>query len=253
MLKSDTIKYEITESEKSLDSVRSKNLILKEEFRANIAKLKEFKDKITLSEELIYNNSLNNLETALSQINDAEQVDATVYSSNLLNKAYSHYKKASDNHRIGNYEQSVADSEQSIEFAKQALEQSSNKYRVKESLKNNLTNIFGFTSDNTQGYITLSSEEIFSPQSSSIRFDLYPSLDKIAGIIKNHEDLNIEIKAYNNSFKSSSKNINLSNKQRETIKGYLISKGINESAFIYKEYKSKEITNERKIEIILNN
>ena len=253
LLRSYLIKAKTAELENNLDSIRSKNLILKEEFRKNIAKLKQFKDNTTLSEELIYNNSLNNLESALSLINDAEKVDATVYSSNLLNKAYTHYQKASDNHNKGHYEESATYSEQSIEFAKQALQQSTNKYKEKENLRSNLSDIFGFTSDSVNSSIILSSEEVFSPQSSSIRFDLYPSLDKIAGTIKDYEDLKIEVKLYNNSFKSSNKNMALSNKQKDTIIGYLISKGINEKAFIEKKYTTKEITKQRKIEIILNN
>ena len=220
---------------------------------AMFSKLKQFKDNTNLSEELIYNNSPNNLESALSLINDAEKVDATVYSSNLLNKAYTHYQKASDNHNKGHYEESATYSEQSIEFAKQALQQSTNKYKEKENLRSNLSDIFGFTSDSVNSSIILSSEDVFSPQSSSIRFDLYPSLDKIAGTIKDYEDLKIEVKLYNNSFKSSNKNMALSNKQKDTIIGYLISKGINEKAFIEKKYTTKEITKQRKIEIILNN
>ncbi len=253
LLRSYLIKAKTAELENNLASIRSKNLILKEEFRNNIAKLKQFKDNTTLSEELIYNNSLNNLESALSLINDAEKVDATVYSSNLLNKAYTHYQKASDNHNKGHYEESATYSEQSIEFAKQALQQSTNKYKEKENLRSNLSDIFGFTSDSVNSSIILSSEDVFSPQSSSIRFDLYPSLDKIAGTIKDYEDLKIEVKLYNNSFKSSNKNMALSNKQKDTIIGYLISKGINEKAFIEKKYTTKEITKQRKIEIILNN
>lgn len=253
LLRSYLIKAKTAELENNLASIRSKNLILKEEFRKNIANLKQFKDNTTLSEELIYNNSLNNLESALSLINDAEKVDATVYSSNLLNKAYTHYQKASDNHNKGHYEESATYSEQSIEFAKQALQQSTNKYKEKENLRSNLSDIFGFTSDSVNSSIILSSEDVFSPQSSSIRFDLYPSLDKIAGTIKDYEDLKIEVKLYNNSFKSSNKNRALSNKQKDTIIGYLISKGINEKAFIEKKYTTKEITKQRKIEIILNN
>jgi len=253
LLRSYLIKAKTAELENNLASIRSKNLILKEEFRNNIAKLKQFKDNTTLSEELIYNNSLNNLESTLSLINDAEKVDATVYSSNLLNKAYTHYQKASDNHNKGHYEESATYSEQSIEFAKQALQQSTNKYKEKENLRSNLSDIFGFTSDSVNSSIILSSEDVFSPQSSSIRFDLYPSLDKIAGTIKDYEDLKIEVKLYNNSFKSSNKNMALSNKQKDTIIGYLISKGINEKAFIEKKYTTKEITKQRKIEIILNN
>lgn len=253
LLRSYLIKAKTAELENNLASIRSKNLILKEEFRKNIAKLKQFKDNTTLSEELIYNNSLNNLESSLSLINDAEKVDATVYSSNLLNKAYTHYQKASDNHNKGHYEESATYSEQSIEFAKQALQQSTNKYKEKENLRSNLSDIFGFTSDSVNSSIILSSEDVFSPQSSSIRFDLYPSLDKIAGTIKDYEDLKIEVKLYNNSFKSSNKNMALSNKQKDTIIGYLISKGINEKAFIEKKYTTKEITKQRKIEIILNN
>ncbi len=253
LLRSYLIKAKTAELENNLASIRSKNLIIKEEFRNNIAKLKQFKDNTTLSEELIYNNSLNNLESALSLINDAEKVDATVYSSNLLNKAYTHYQKASDNHNKGHYEESATYSEQSIEFAKQALQQSTNKYKEKENLRSNLSDIFGFTSDSVNSSIILSSEDVFSPQSSSIRFDLYPSLDKIAGTIKDYEDLKIEVKLYNNSFKSSNKNMALSNKQKDTIIGYLISKGINEKAFIEKKYTTKEITKQRKIEIILNN
>ena len=253
LLRSYLFKASRTELENNLVSIRSKNRKVKEQFKDNVSRLKQFKDNITLSEELIYNNSLNNLESALSQINDAQKVDATIYSSNLLNKAHAHYQKASDNHNKGHYEESAIDSEQSIEFAKQALQQSTNKYKEKENLKSNLSDIFGFTSDSVNSSIILSSEEVFSPQSSSIRFDLYPSLDKIAGTIKDYEDLKIEVKLYNNSFKSSNKNMALSNKQKDTIIGYLISKGINEKAFIDKKYTTKEITKQRKIEIILNN
>jgi outer membrane protein OmpA-like peptidoglycan-associated protein len=252
LLRSYLINAKTAELETNLVSIRSENRKLKEQFKDNVSRLKQFKDKITLSNELIYNNSLNNLESALSQINDAEQVDATIYSSNLLNQAYTHYQKASEYHKKGDYEQSVIDSEQSLEFAKQAFEQSLDKYRAKENLTNHLTNIFGFTTDNINSAITLSSKEIFSPQSSTIRFDIYPSLDKIAGIIKNYEDLKIEVKAYNDSFKSSKKNMDLSNTQKEIIKGYFISKGINERSFIEKKYTTKEITNQRKIEIILD-
>jgi len=252
LLRSHIIKAKIAESENNLASIKSKNTKLKEEFRENIAQLKQFNDQITLSKELIYNNSLDNLESALSHINDAEQVDSTIYSSSFLNEAYIHYQKAMDNHKTGNYEESVIDSEQSVEFSKKAFRESSNKYKEKESLSNNLSNIFGFVLDNINNSITLSSQEIFSPQSSSIRFDLYPSLDKIVDIIINYQDLKIEVKAYNNSFTNSKKNLDLSYEQSKTIKSYLVSKGINKEAFIEKKYMTKDIANQRKIEIILN-
>lgn len=247
------IKSKTKELENDLNSIQSKNLKLQDEFRDNVSRLKQFKDKVILSNELIYNNSLNNLESAQSSISDAEQVDATIYSSNLLNKAHSHYEKASDNHKQGNYEQSVIESEQSIEFAKQAHKQAVDNHRKNESLINDLSNIFGFDSDIINGSFTLSSNDLFSPQSSSIRFDLYPSLDKIVEIIKNYENLMIEIKSYNNSFKSSNKNIELSKKQNETLKGYLLSKGINETSFVKSSYTTKELTKQRKVDIILNN
>ncbi len=253
LLRSQSIKRDKDKLELELAAIRSKNFELKDKFKENISKLKEHKDKITLSEELLYNNAINNLETAQSDIETAEQVDATIYSSALLNDAHTYYKKAAESLEQGNYEQSATLSDKSIELAKQAYVQSKAKYEAKEELKNQFTNIFGFNMDNSSNVLILTSTDLFSPQSSSIRFDLYPSLDKIAGIIKDHHDIQIEIKAHNNSFKSRTKNKNLSKKQRDTIVGYLISKGIGEQVFINKDYSSKEITAERKVEIILNN
>ncbi|NIP30905.1 MAG: hypothetical protein GTN99_06295 [Candidatus Dadabacteria bacterium] len=245
------IKTRSTELQNSLHSIKSKNLQLQDEFRENISRLRQLKDKITLSEELIYNNSLNNLESALSRIDDAEQVDATIYSSGLLTQAYSHYKQASTYHKNGDYEQSVLESEKSIELAKQAYKQAVDKYSSNEKLLNELSNIFGFNSDIIDGSLTLTSNDIFSPKSDSIRFDLYPSLDKITEVIRNYDNLLIEVKSYNNSYKSSRKNLELSKKQKDTIIAYFISKGIGQTSFIENRYPAKELTNQRKIEIIL--
>ncbi|NIU87073.1 MAG: OmpA family protein [Nitrosopumilaceae archaeon] len=253
IFRTSTIKSQTDLLKEDLASIQSKNFKIKEQFKDNISKLKEHKDKITLSEELLYNNSLNNLETALTQINAAEDVDATVFSSYLLTESQNYYQKASENHKQGNYELSASESDKSIELAKQAFEESSNKFLAKQDLKDKFSNIFGFSIDSSDSSLVLLSTELFSPQSSSIRFDLYPSLDKIAGIIKDNDDIKLEIKAHNNSYKSRTKNKKLSAEQRNTIMTYLISKGITENAFITNDYPSKEITAERKVEIFLIN
>lgn len=253
LFRTSTIKSQTELLKEELASIQSKNFKIKEQFKDNISKLKEHKDKITLSEELLYNNSLNNLETALTQINAAEDVDATVYSSHLLTQAHNYYQKASENHEQGKYELSATESDKSIELAKRAFDESSNKFQAKQGLKDKFANIFGFSINSSDSSLVLLSTELFSPQSSSIRFDLYPSLDKIAGIIKNSDDIKLEIKAHNNSYKSRTKNKKLSAEQRDTIMTYLISKGITENAFIINDYPSKEITAERKVEIILIN
>jgi len=239
--------------EKQLVSLKEQNAEIKSEFKENVSELRQYKDQISLSEELLYNNSVNNIESALSKINAAEQVDATIYSSALLSKAYTHYNSATEKHKAGEYEQALVDAETSIQLAEQAYEQAAAKYETTQNLKNEFSNIYGFTVENNGGSLILSSSELFTPRSSSIRFDLYPSLDKIASIIKQHEGLRVKIKCHNNSFTGSSKNINLSNEQKNTLEGYFSSKGIGSNVISETNYSAKEITGQRKVEIIIEN
>lgn len=239
--------------EQQLISIKEQNAEIKSEFKENVSELRQYKDKISLSEELLYNNSVNNIESALSKINAAEQVDATIYSSALLSKAYTHYNSATESHKAGEYEQALVDAETSIQLAKQAYDQAAAIYETTQNLKNEFSNIYGFTVENDGGSLVLSSTELFTPRSSSIRFDLYPSLDKIASIIKQHEGLRVEIKCHNNSFTGSSKNLKLSNEQKNTLEGYFMSKGIDSGVISDTNYTAKEITGQRKVEIILGN
>ena len=179
-----------------------------------------------IAEELLYKNSFDKLEEALNKINIAEAADSTIYSSSIITDARANYDKAKENFDQGTYNESIEYSQKSIDLASKAYEIASSKKHVIEELDNSLKNIFGFTSKLNNSSVILSSSDLFLPLSTTIRFDLYPSLDKIAETLNNYKNLNIELESYDISGKSDNK-FKLSTDQSKVIKAYLVSKGLN--------------------------
>jgi len=228
-------------------SLQINNLKLQDEFRSNIVTLKSLKDQNILSDELSAKSSLDNLEITLSRINRAEDVDSTIYSSNLINQAYTNYELAKKYLKDKDHDNSIKYSNLSIEFADKAYDMSKVKYKNKEIIIKQFSNIFGFTISTKNNLIILSSHEIFSPGSSTIRFDIYPSLDKLADTLKNHDGYKIDIKATDNS---KNKNDILSNKQISSLKAYFVSIGIETEEF--SDIANSGTDNQkRKVDIIL--
>lgn len=211
--------------EKELISLQTDQLRKQDEIKKNIALVKDKKNQDKIAEELLYKNAFDKLEEALTKINMAEEADSTIYSSNIFNDARTIYDEAKKNFDEGIYSQSIIYSQQSIDLADKAFEIASTNKQGIEDLNSSLKNIFGFNTKIYKSTVILSSADLFLPLSDTIRFDLYPSLDKIAETLSNHENLQIEIESYDISNKNNNK-FNLSPKQSNVIKTYLNSKGL---------------------------
>ena len=237
--------------QKQLMSIQTDQLRLQDEIKKNIAQVKDKKNQDKIAEELLYKNSFDKLDEALVKINNAEDADATIYCSNLIYDARNNYDIAKKNFDEAMYNDSIAYSEKSIESAEKAFEIASSRKQKIDDLNSNLQNIFGFSSKMYDSSVILSSSELFLPLSTTIRFDLYPSLDKIAEVLSNYENINIEIESYDES-KGSHKKLALSKEQSDVIKTYLNSKGFNKDIKINDKKTLPENMLSRSVNFILS-
>jgi len=234
--------------EEKLISIQTDELRIQDEIKKNIALVRDKKNQDKIAEELLYKNSFDKLEEALSKINMAEEADATIYSSNIFNDARVNYDRAKKNFDEGIYNESILYSQQSIDSSDEAFKIANSKKQKIEDLNNSLHNIFGFRTNINNSSIILSSSDLFLPQSTTIRFDLYPSLDKITEILSNYEKLMIEIESYDVSNKNK---FNLSPEQSEVIKTYLISKGLTREVIINQQQTIPDGMVTRSVNLIL--
>ena len=69
----------------------------------------------------------------------------------------------------------------------------------------------------------------FDFNKSTLRPESYPILDNAASILLTHEDVNVEIQGHTDQIGSDKYNDGLSKRRAETVKKYLIAKGVNAS------------------------
>jgi outer membrane protein OmpA-like peptidoglycan-associated protein len=72
---------------------------------------------------------------------------------------------------------------------------------------------------------------VFAPSGTTILFDAFPSLDALAGVLAGYSNLPVTIEGYGTEQKSEEENIKLGETQAETVKNYLVSKGISPQRF----------------------
>lgn len=250
MIENQLLDKEKTDFEEKLMSLQTDQLRIQDEIRKNVALVKDKKNQDKIAEELLYKNAFDKLEEALTKITKAEEADSTIYSSNIFNDARANYDEAKKNFDEGIYNESIIYSQQSIDLADKSFEIANSKKQRIEDLNSSLQNIFGFTTKINNSSIILSSGDLFLPQSTTIRFDLYPSLDKIAVILSNHENLNIAVESYDIS-KMNINKVDLSPEQSNAIKTYLISKGLTREITINQQKTIPDDIISRSVNLIL--
>ena len=77
--------------------------------------------------------------------------------------------------------------------------------------------------------LNLSSEVSFDYDSASLKPSFYPSLDKIADVIRQHDKTSVEIVGHTDSRGSEAYNQRLSEKRAEAVANYLIERGVDPS------------------------
>ncbi len=77
--------------------------------------------------------------------------------------------------------------------------------------------------------LNLSSEVSFDYDSASLKPSFYPALDKIADVIRQHDQTSVEIVGHTDSRGSEAYNQRLSEKRAEAVANYLIQRGVDPS------------------------
>jgi len=78
-----------------------------------------------------------------------------------------------------------------------------------------------------QVLIVLPSEQVFDDSTPRIRSQAYSTLDKIAALIRSWTTMSVKISAYTGGMRTSHANLQLSQKQAESVEKYLWAKGVN--------------------------
>lgn len=224
--------------------------------RENVSKLEQIKDRIAVSQERTHSYALNMLEKAAEKIEAAEVVSAEDFNSLLLSEANENYKAAEESLNLGKNEKSVELAEKAIALAERAYEESKKKSDLRNEIKGKLSSIYGAQAESIKIGIKVIFQELFAPFGKTILFDAYPSLDALVRVITEYPNLKLTIQAYTNDLKSEYENINLSQIRVETVKGYLVSKGLSTERLAVGDLGfDKSLSNkvkERRIEFIID-
>jgi len=118
--------------------------------------------------------------------------------------------------------------------------------KTETSDKNEITNNDNIPKKNTeelllakQGDIVVFNNIIFFPDSKEIKEESFKVLDEIAKILNGRKDINIEIRGHTNDVNDYKAEFILSKKRSETVKKYLMTKGIAEDRMTTFGYGSK--------------
>lgn len=197
-----------------------------EELRKNTLALQQIKDRIAVAKERMRSLAFDSLNKSEEKIEDAETALAQYFSPNLLNQAKQIQKEAQDRLNQGDYEGSLELSKKAMEIADKALNEAKKKLEIRDEILKKGSVIYGVKAEPLEDKVKLTLFELFPPLGTKILFDAYPSLDAIGELFKKHPDIKAFIKGYANESSTESSNLKLAKIRADTIKSYLVSKGV---------------------------
>ncbi|HEX3036839.1 MAG TPA: hypothetical protein VHT73_17255 [Thermodesulfobacteriota bacterium] len=222
---------EIRNLQKEINVANSERELYEEELIKNVSRLKEIKDRISVSEERMRSIALDALERAAEKIKAADGVSAGVFAPGPFDKAGNVYREAEGKLTLGEYEESTKLSERAITFAESAYQDSKKKSDLGKEIIDKVSQVYRAKAELIEEGVRITLEGVFAPLSTVILFDAYPSLDSIAGILDGYPKLNLTIGTQPGNLMSKKENSQLLRSQAETVKNYMISKGISSERF----------------------
>ena len=201
------------------------------ELRKNVTRLEEIKEKLAISQDRMLSSALDTLEKASEKINAAEHVSAQDFTPRALDEARQTYSMAEESLTLSEYQKSIELGEKAIALAEIAYEQSKTKFELRTSIIDKVSSIYGAKAEPTKGGIKVNLHGVFAPSGTTILFDALPSLDALASVLSGYSNLSVTIEGYATEQKSEEENIKSGETQAETVKNYLISKGLSSQRF----------------------
>ncbi len=201
------------------------------ELRKNVTRLEEIKEKLAISQDRMLSSALDTLEKASERINAAENVSAQDFNPQALDEARQTYSMAEENLTLSEYQKSIELGEKAIVLAEIAYEQSKTKFELRSGILDKVSSIYGAKIEPVKDGVKVNLHGVFAPSGTTILFDAFPSLDALASVLSAYSNLPVTIEGYATEQKSEEENIKLGETQVETVKNYLVSKGLSPQRF----------------------
>ena len=201
------------------------------ELRKNVTRLEEIKEKLAISQDRMLSSALDTLEKASERINAAEGVSAEDFTPQALDDARQTYSMAEENLTLGEYQKSIELGKKAIALAEIAYERSRTQFELRSGILDKASRIYGAKTEPVKDGVKVNLHGVFAPSGTTILFDAFPSLDALASVLAGYSNLQVTIEVYGTEQKPEDENIKLGEAQAETVKNYLVSKGISPQRF----------------------
>jgi len=201
------------------------------ELRKNVTRLEEIKEKLAISQDRMLSSALDTLEKASERINAAEGVSAEDFTPQALDDARQTYSMAEENLTLGEYQKSIELGKKAIALAEIAYERSRTQFELRSGILDKVSRIYGAKTEPVKDGVKVNLHGVFAPSGTTILFDAFPSLDALASVLAGYSNLPVTIEVYASEQNSDDENIKIGETQAETVKNYLVSKGISPQRF----------------------
>ena len=226
-----TYENELQVIEFQLDETSSIKKNFEGELRKNVTRLGEIKEKLAISQDRMLSTALDTLEKASERINAAEGVSAEDFNPQALDEARQTYSIAEEDLTLGEYKKSIELGEKAIDLAEIAYERSKTKFELRSGILDRVSRIYGAKTEPLKDGVKVNLHGVFAPSGKTILFDAFPSLDALASVLAGYSNLPVTIEVYASEQNSDDENIKIGETQAETVKNYLVSKGISPQRF----------------------
>src|SRR3990172_9644382 len=226
-----TYENELQVIEFQLDETSSIKKNFEGELRKNVTRLGEIKEKLAISQDRMLSTALDTLEKASERINAAEGVSAEDFNPQALDEARQTYSIAEEDLTLGEYKKSIELGEKAIDLAEIAYERSKTKFELRSGILDRVSRIYGAKTEPLKDGVKVNLHGVFAPSGKTILFYVFPSLDALASVLAGYSNLPVTIEVYASEQNSDDENIKIGETQAETVKNYLVSKGISPQRF----------------------
>ena len=158
-------------------------------------------------------------------------MSAQDFTPRALDEARQTYGMAEENLTLGEYQKSIELGEKAVAIAEIAYEQSKTKFELRRGFLDKVSMIYGAKIEPVKDGVKVNLHGVFAPSGTTILFDAFPSLDALASVLNGYSNLSVTIEGYATEQKSEEENIKLGETKAETVKNYLVSKGISPQRF----------------------
>ncbi len=220
------INKEINNQRKLLMELNTTKSVHESELSHSVVRLEHLKDKIAVSKGILSSSSLDNIDKANELLDEAKNLHADIVLPELYRNAEQKLREAEYSLASEQYDPALELSKQAIELAAKTLEAAKQAYKSRAELTEKLTPIYGADVELTSDGVNVVFSNIFAPRGESIIFEAYPSIDALIEVLKEHAELDLSLYIYSNDFATENMNLDLTNKQAEILKNYLLSNGI---------------------------